>query len=313
MKHAGSFILLVITLIFTVSCGNKDVKNIISIKKASAEKLIDAFDAFENNFMLRSDIAENGYEQAKFFLTDYNIQGEKAEKLLQSAAPLIDSVINNKIGMTYRFINDKKAQAFKFSYAFNNILQNEEKTELINVVIGQKNIEAATPSVFNKAFSIPAQEFGKALALIAPKEIPANLNIDLTYNTLKTLSYVRPDKASQKRYDKAQDILYKNAVVTKDGDTYSIVFNNDDILKSIPAGIAAIKNDNRLKFFWGFYEKLFEKEFKKIEEQFNTEIKDKIKECTFTEELTVADNLVVKDVYTVVVGGKGIVKFEFGI
>jgi len=313
MKHAGSFILLVITLIFTVSCGNKDVKNIISIKKASAEKLIDAFDAFENNFMMRSDIAENGYEQAKFFLTDYDIQGEKAEELLQSAAPLIDSVINNKIGMTYRFINDKKAQAFKFSYAFNNILQNEEKTELINVVIGQKNIEAATPSVFNKAFSIPAQEFGKALALIAPKEIPANLNIDLTYNTLKTLSYVRPDKASQKRYDKAQDILYKNAVVTKDGDTYSIVFNNDDILKSIPASIAAIKNDNRLKFFWGFYEKLFEKEFKKIEEQFNTEIKDKIKECTFTEELTVADNLVVKDVYTVVVGGKGIVKFEFGI
>lgn len=313
MKYVKLFVFTLMVLIFTISCGNKDTKNIISVKNASAEKLMASFEKFENNFMLRSDIADNGYEQMNFFLTDYDIQGSKVEEILQSAAPFMDAVIKNQIGMTYRFVNDKKAKAFKFSYAFNNILKNEEKTDVINVVMGQKNIEAASPSVFNKAFSLPAQDLGKALALVAPKDIPANLNIDLTYNTLRALTSVRPDKASQKRYDKAQDILYKNAVITKDGDTYSIVFNNDDVVSYIAALINAVKNDNRLKFFWSFYEKLLEKEFKEIEEQFNTEIKDKLKDCTFAEELTVKDGLVAKDTCTVTVSGQTIVNFEFGI
>lgn len=313
MKHGKLFVFSLMILIFIISCGNKDAKNIISIKNASAEKLINSFTKFENNFMLRSDIADNGYEQLNFFLTDYDIQGPKVEKFLQSAAPFIDSVIENKIGVTSRFINDKKAQAFKFSYAFNNILQNEEKTDVINIVMGQKNIEAASPSIFNKAFSIPAQDLGKALALIAPKEVPANLNIDLTYNTLRTFTSIQPDKASQKRYDKAQGILYKHAVITRNGDTYSIVFNNDDIVKFIPALVNAVKNDNRIKALWNFYEKLFEKEFKEIEEKFNTEIKDKIKECSFTEELIVKDNLVIKDICTVSTKGKEIVHLETGI
>lgn len=201
MKHGKLFVFSLMILIFIISCGNKDAKNIISIKNASAEKLINSFTKFENNFMLRSDIADNGYEQLNFFLTDYDIQGPKVEKFLQSAAPFIDSVIENKIGVTSRFINDKKAQAFKFSYAFNNILQNEEKTDVINIVMGQKNIEAASPSIFNKAFSIPAQDLGKALALIAPKEVPANLNIDLTYNTLRTFTSIQPGsgKCGKKR------------------------------------------------------------------------------------------------------------------
>ena len=252
MKYTRSFIFIIAIGIFTISCGNKDTKNIISIKNASAEKLINSFTKFEDNFMLRSDIADNGYEQLNFFLIDYDIQGPKVEEFMQSTAPVIDSVIENQIGVTSRFINDKKAKAFKFSYAFNNILQNEEKTDVINIVIGQKNIEAASPSIFNKAFSIPAQDLGKALALIAPKEVPANLNIDLTYNTLRTFTSIRPDKASQKRYDKAQRILYKNAVIARNGDTYSIVFNNDNIVKFIPALIHAVKNDNRIKVLWNF-------------------------------------------------------------
>ena len=184
--------------------------------------------------------------------------------------------------MTGLWVNDKKAQAFKYSYAFNNILTNEPKTDLINIVIGQKNIEAASPSIFTKTFSIPAQDLGKALALIDSKEFPANLNIDLTYNTLRTLSSIRPNKASQKRYDKAQHILYKNAVITQNGDIYSIVFNNDDVVKFIPALVDAVKNDN-------------------------------IKDCTFTEELTVKNNLVAKARYTVAVSGKEIVTFSCDI
>ena len=313
MKYTRSFIFIIAIGIFTISCGNKDTKNIISIKNASAEKLINSFTKFEDNFMLRSDIADNGYEQLNFFLIDYDIQGPKVEEFMQSTAPVIDSVIENQIGVTSRFINDKKAKAFKFSYAFNNILQNEEKTDVINIVMGQKNIEAASPSIFNKAFSIPAQDLGKALALIAPKEVPANLNIDLTYNTLRTFTSIRPDKASQKRYDKAQRILYKDAVIARNGDTYSIVFNNDNIVKFIPALIHAVKNDNRIKVLWNFYEKLLEKEFKEIEEKFNTEIKDNIKDCTFTEELVVKDNLVMKDICTVSIKGKEIVHIETGI
>ena len=313
MKYTRSFIFIIAIGIFTISCGNKDTKNIISIKNASAEKLINSFTKFEDNFMLRSDIADNGYEQLNFFLIDYDIQGPKVEEFMQSTAPVIDSVIENQIGVTSRFINDKKAKAFKFSYAFNNILQNEEKTDVINIVMGQKNIEAASPSIFNKTFSIPAQDLGKALALIDSKEFPTNLNIDLTYNTLKALSSIRPNKASQKRYDKAQDILYKNAVITRNGDTYSIVFNNDDVIKFIPALIDAVKNDNRLTFLWKFYEKLLEKEFKEIEEKFNTEIKDKIKDCTFTETLSITNSLVAQDQYTVTVSGKEIVTFDCGI
>lgn len=312
MKYVKLCLFTLMALIFTVSCGNKDVKNIISIKKASTEKLIDAFEKFENNFMLRSDIFDNGSAKAKFFLTDYNLQGPKAEDILQTRT-IADTMIANKIGITGLWVNDKKAKAFKYSYALNNILINEEKTDLINIIIGQKNIEAASPSIFNKTFSIPAQDLGKALALIDSKEFPTNLNIDLTYNTLRTLSSIRPNKASQKRYDKAQDILYKNAVITRNGDTYSVVFNNDDVIKFIPALIDAVKNDNRLTFLWKFYEKLLEKEFKEIEEKFNTEIKDNIKDCTFTEELTVKDNLVAKAQYTVAVSGKEIVTFGCGI
>lgn len=313
MKYIKLFVFTLITLVVTISCGNKDTENIIIIKKASTERLIDAFAKFEDNFMLRSDITDNGYEQVKFLLTDYDVQGPKAEEMLQKAGLSIDSIIKNKIGITSRFVNDKKAQAFKFSYAFNNILKSEEQTDLINVVIGQKNIEAASPVIFNKTFSLPAKDIKKALALIAPESIPANFNIDLGYNALKPLSYFRPDKASQKRYDKAQNILYKNAVITRDGDMYSIILNNDDVIKSISASIYAVKNDNRLKVIWSIYEKLLEKEFKEIEEKFNTEIKDKIKDCAFTEELIVKDSLVVKDMYTVVVNGKEIVKLEFGI
>ena len=313
MKYTKSFIFIIAIGIFAVSCGNKDTNHIISVKKASAEKFIDAFAKFENNFMLRSDIFDNGSAKAEFFITDYDIQGPKIEESLQSAMPFMDSVIENQIGMTYRFVNDKKAQAFKFSYALNNILKNEEKTDVINIVMGQKNIEAACPALFNKAFSIPAQDLGKALALAAPKEFPSNLNIDLTYNTLRTLNSIRPNKASQKRYDKAQDILYKNAIITQNGDTYSIVFNNDDVIKFIPALLDAVKNDNRIKGIWIIYEKLLQKEFKEIEEKFNTEIKDKIKDYTFTEELTIKGNFITKDRYIVVSGEKEIINFDFGI
>ena len=312
MKHAKSFVFIIAIGIFTISCSNKDTKNIISVKKASTEKFIGAFEKFENNFMLRSDIFDNGSAKAEFFLTDYDLQGPKSQDILQTTT-IADMMIKNKIGITGLWVNDKKAKAFKYSYTLNNILKNEEKTDLINIVIGQKNIEAASPSIFNKTFSIPAQDFGKALALAAPNEFPANLNIDLTYNTLRTLNSIRPNKASQKRYDKAQDILYKNAIITQNGDTYSIVFNNDDVVKFIPALIDAVKNDNRLKFLWNFYKKLLEKEFKGIEEKFNTEIKDNIKDCIFTEELTVKDNLVAKTQYTVAVSGKEIVTFDFGI
>ena len=312
MKYVKLFVSTLVMLIFTISCGNKDTKNIISVKKASTEKLIGAFEKFENNFMLRSDIFDNGSAKAEFFLTDYDLQGSQTQDILQTTT-IADTIIENKIGITGLWINDKKAKAFKYSYAFNNILINEEKTDLINIVMGQKNIEAASPSIFNKTFSIPAQDLGKALALAAPNEFPANLNIDLTYNTLRTLSSIRPNKVSQKRYDKAQHILYKNAVITQNGDTYSIVFNNDDVVKFIPALVDAVKNDNRLKFLWNFYKKLLEKEFKEIEEKFNTEIKDNIKDCTFTEELTVKDNLVAKARYTVAVSGKEIVTFSCDI
>ena len=312
MKRAKLFVFAFMMIVVTISCGNKDTKNIISIKKASSEKLISAFEKFENNFMLRSDLFDHGSAKAEFFLTDYDLEGPEAQAILQSTT-IADTIIKNKIGMTGLWVNDKKAQAFKYSYAFNNILTNEPKTDLINIIIGQKNIEAASPSIFNKTFSIPAQDLGKALALIDSKEFPANLNIDLTYNTLKALSSIRPNKASQKRYDKAKDILYKNAVITRNGDTYSIVFNNDDVIKFIPALIDAVKNDNRLTFLWKFYEKLLEKEFKEIEEKFNTEIKDKIKDCTFTETLSITNSLVAQDQYTVTVSGKEIVTFDCGI
>jgi hypothetical protein len=312
MKRTTLGIFALMMLAVTISCGNKDTKHIISVKNASSEKLISAFEKFENNFMLRSDLFDHGSAKVEFFLTDYDLQGPQAQAILQNAT-IADTIIKNKIGMTGLWVNDKKEKAFKYSYAFNNILANEEKTDVINFVIGQKNIEAASPSLFNKTFSIPAQDLGKALALIAPKEIPANLSIDLTYNTLKVMSSIRPDKASQKRYDKAQNILYKNAVITRDGDIYTIVFNNDDVIQFIPALADALKNDNRLKWIWVFYEKILDKELKEIEEKFNTEIKDKIKDCTFTETLSITNSLVAQDQYTVTVSGKEIVTFDCGI
>ena len=313
MKRTTLFIFVVMMLVITISCGgNKDTKHIISVKKASSEKLISAFEKFENNFMLRSDLFDHGSAKAELFLTDYDLQGPVAQAILQNAT-IVDRIIQNKIGMTGLWVNDKKEKAFKYSYAFNNILTNEPKTDVLTLVIGQKNIEAASPSIFNKKFSIPAQDLGKALTLIAPKEFPANLTIDLTYNTLRALSSIRPDKASQKRYDKAQDILYKNAVITRNGDTYSIVFNNDDVVKFIPALTDALKNDNRLKWLWVFYEKILDKELKELEEKFNTETKDKIKDCTFTETLSITNSLVAQDQYTLAVSGTELVTFSCGI
>ena len=68
MKYVRLFLFTFITLIFTISCGNKEAKNIISVKRASAEKLMDSFKKFENNFLLRSDLSDNGYEKIKFSL-----------------------------------------------------------------------------------------------------------------------------------------------------------------------------------------------------------------------------------------------------
>jgi len=81
---------------------------------------------FENNFMLRSDIFDNGSAKAKFFLTDYDLQGPKSQDILQTTT-IADMMIKNKIGITGLWVNDKKAKAFKYSYTLNNILKNEEK------------------------------------------------------------------------------------------------------------------------------------------------------------------------------------------
>ena len=77
MKHAKSFVFIIAIGIFTISCGNKDTKNIISVKKASTEKLISAFEKFENNFMLRSDIFDNGSAKAEFSLPTMICKGLK--------------------------------------------------------------------------------------------------------------------------------------------------------------------------------------------------------------------------------------------
>ena len=73
MKRAKLFVFAFMMIVVTISCGNKDTKNIISIKKASSEKLISAFEKFENNFMLRSDLFDHGSAKAEFFLTDYDL------------------------------------------------------------------------------------------------------------------------------------------------------------------------------------------------------------------------------------------------
>lgn len=313
MKRMTVCAVSLIALILTVSCGNKAAQEIIAVTKNSSEKIREEYGKIENTFMLRDAILNSGCMNGEFFLTGYYVQGSMADDLLKSADPIMQPVINNKIGFSFNFISDSKEKAFKYAYKLNNILKTEKETPLINMLFGQKHIEAASPSLLNKTFSIPADQLNKAIALIAPKALPANLTIDLTYDTLKKTTFIKPDAASQKRYDKALNILYKHATIKKDGTAYSVVFNNDDVIKYIAAAVDALKNDSRIKNIWSMYEKVFEKKLKKIEETFQSEIQDKIKDYTFTQELTVENNLITKQTIIAVSGGKEIFRSNFAV
>ena len=304
MKYARLFILTAVMLIITVSCDNKDVTNILIAKKRSFDKVTAAYLKFKNEFMLHEALFNNGSIDTELFLTGYDMRGSSAENFLKSARPILDLIIQKKIGFKSTFINDSAAKEFKYLCSFEHFLKTEKETPIVNIIIGQKNIKAAIPAVYNKTFSLPVNGIGKLLYMIEPRDAFLQLDIDFSYTTLKQLYALKPDAASQKRYDEAYKILYKNAAIKKNGDTYFVTFNSNDVLMYISAMVKAIKNDNRMKAFWSVYEKAFAKEFKKLEETFNSDIKKNMQHITFTEELTVKDGFVAKDTIHADVDGK---------
>lgn len=313
MKTIKLFILTVIAAVTVLSCTKKEVKNIISIKRNSSEKSMKAYKEFANNFFLEDVIKDNGYAYGEFFLTDYQASGIFADAS-STVNSFVQSIIDNNIGIKYEVANDKNAKEYRYSYKLKNFFEGEEETDVINIKIGKKNIEAASPKILDKTFFIPADSLGKVMALIFPQNFFSYLESDFSYNTIRNLQSIEPDRASQKRYNKAMQILYKNAVIKETDGNYFIEFNNDDILKYFPALVYAVKNDNRLRTSWNIYEKMYSEEFKKAEEFYNTSIKDNIQKLKMTENLIVKNGLVTKDEITITIDGNlfGKIDYEIG-
>ena len=314
MKKCKSVFFTIISAaaFLVLSCGNKDVKNIMSIREKSGEKLLKACTRFQDNFMLYSDILDNGYVSKEFFLKDYKIDGAPAEFLRESYLP-IELLIKNNIGLKTEFVNDKNAKELRYSYKLKNILKTEKETELINIKIGKKTIEAAIPKLIDTTFFIPSNSVGKSMAFIFPQNFFSYMDADFSYDTLREWNSMKPDKHSKKRYDKARDSFYKNATIKPDGNTYFIEFNNADIEKYISEIVYALKNDNRFKTLWNIYGKMDSNIFENAEEVFNSKIKNTIQKFNLTEKLTVKNNLTARDQFTAVFDGNEIFKFIYEI
>lgn len=295
MKRIKIFIFIFLAGSILISCGNKNEKNVLNLKKYSREKAIDAYVKLADEYFMYSSIKDNGSMEMDFSLKEFiNNTKQKENEFNHLKKPnIFEMMFKDGGGLNVKFINDKKQKAITYSYTAKTAIKDMEELNLFTVKFGDKDIEAASPIIIDKTFTLPTNGIGKLMALISPENFLSYLNTDFSYKAMTAAFSIKPDRHSQKRYDKAEKAMYKNAEITQTDTGYKIIFDNKQ-LKEVPAMFwYALKNDNRLKFFIDLYEKIvFSAEVKNMLQNLSPDkinIPDSFK---LIEELTVKNGLI---------------------
>ncbi|UTC75656.1 hypothetical protein E4O03_02695 [Treponema sp. OMZ 792] len=319
MKNFKSFILFtligVLSLSLIISCGKKDERDIIALKKESRARAEKSIKKFADEYFMSSELEKNGSITFDAGIKDFKntIKRTEADKKPLNTAG-IEKLIENNIGLNFTFINDQKEKAIIYYYGIKSPVPGMSELPALIMKLGNKNIEAASPLLQDKTFYLPSNGIGKFLALIYPKDFLSFFNMNFSYNEIKNMMTMKLDRHSQKRYAKAEKSLYKNADIKKTDSGYMVSFNNEQ-LKQVPSLIwYALKNDNRLKLMLSMYENILTKE---IMDKFSEEISPEklaIPEgFRITEEISVKDGLISKDMFTIFVENKPAAKLSYEI
>ena len=318
MKNFKSFILFTVIGIlagFLISCGNKDEKDIIALKKASREKAAKSITEFSNEYFMDGDIEKNGSITFDARIKEFKntIKSPDSDKNPLNTAG-IENLIKNNIGLNFTFINDQKEKALFYSYGIKGPASGMSDIPIFIMKFGDKNIEAASPFLKDTTFYLPSNGIGKFLALISPKNFLSFFNMDFSYTEMKNMMTMQLDRHSQKRYLNAEKALYKKADIKKTDSGYEITFNNEQ-LKQIPSLIwYALKNDNRFKLMLSMYEDVLTKEMMdKFSENISPEKMTIPDGFRITEEISVKDGLISKDMVTVFVADEPWIKLSYEI
>ncbi len=269
MKKINFFIVLTFVSLIFFSCGRKEVKDIIKLKKDSNARVAASVLKYADEYFLQSDIQNNGSVVSSAYILDYNV----SQNTITDEMPiLLESITRNKIGMQSVFINNGKSKEYKYRYSLKNAINKDSDTDFFSLKIDDKNIEAASPAVYDKTFFLPAKGWGKLIKILFPTS-PVDLSdLDFSYTAIKNFYSFELNKSSQKRYDKVMEKMYANADIKKTNTGYMLSLKNQD-LKEIPALLLnALKNDNRFKPFFGIYEKII---FKPIFDELKKSIDEK--------------------------------------
>lgn len=178
MKKIYKTLAILIVALLLISCGNRNVNAILKAQKASREKLEVECKKFADDFFMYSALRDAGS-------SGYDISIKNWQSTKDAMPKFIEQCIANNIGLKFDSVNDKKNKEFRYSYVLKNILQGQPETTIANVKVGNTNIEAASPEVLDKTFTIKTSDVGKLGGFAAPALFLQLIGVNLSYDNLK--------------------------------------------------------------------------------------------------------------------------------
>lgn len=291
MKKFKMLLVIVTAILCITSCKRSDADIIFKAQKNSNEKLISEWRNFADDFFMYKSTQSSGSAGYDFTITDF--QSPKNEPLPE----FMRLIITNKIGLKADFVDDTNKKEFRYSYKLKNILKGKPETDAVLFKISNTNIEAASPLLLQKTFTIKPSDVGKALALMVPQNFAALFNFSLSYDQLKKLQTLRLDKNTKKRLDKVTRTLYKKSNIQKNGDQYTIEMDAENLRQAQKDFFDILKNDSRVNALIELYKKILpEEEFSKLENQIKEALEKPVRGKAISE-LVIKNGLVEKTDY----------------
>ena len=288
MKKIYKTLAILIAALLLISCGNKDVNAIIKAQKASREKLEVEWKKFADDFFMYSALRDSGS-------SGYDISIKNWQSTKDAMPKFIEQCIANNIGLKFDSVNDKKNKEFRYSYVLKNILKGQPETTIANVKVGNTNIEAASPEILGKTFTIKTSDVGKLGALVLPLMAFPMLSIDLSYDNLKKMNFFELDKVTIKRLEKATRNFYSKAKISKTDSGYIIESGAENVKNYQTEVFNTLYKDSHITALIELYKKLLPAEnFNTIQTKLADLLNNLPKVTKLTEEMIITKGFITK-------------------